>query len=112
MLYTNGKVKTIGTNDAANEWTSDTGAVSTTAWNHIAVVNHGTCQDIFVNGVKIGTFTYTREVTNSYGYIGSLMADTTLYTMIGYVSSVRVYNRALSPTEIAALAAEFTPSAS
>jgi len=32
------------------------------------------------------------------------------YTFVGYLAGLRVYNRALSAAEIAALAAEFTPS--
>ena len=108
MMYTDGKVKTIGTNDGNNQWTSQGNLIAANEWNHIVVVNHVTYEDIYVNDVKVGTFNYTRDVTNSgYGYIGCLITDQ-LWNMIGYVSSIRFYNRALTQAQIDRLFGEYT----
>lgn len=108
MLNPNGTMKTVGAKNANNEWTSDQGAISTSGWNHICVVNRGTSEDIYINGTKVGTFSWTRAVVlGSYGYIGA-MTDLD-WLLIGYLAGVRIYSRQLTDSEIAALAAEFTP---
>lgn len=111
MLAPNGTMKTIGAKNENNEWTSNQGDISISNWNFICVVNRGTTEDIYINGTKIGTFTWTRSITTGgYGYIGA-MTDMD-WLLIGYLAGIRIYNRQLTDPEISSLANEFTPSIS
>ena len=108
MYAPDNSVKIIGTRDAGNEWQSEDQVVNQSEWNHIAYVNHGTYEEIFLNGSKIGRFDYVREVHRTVARIGCLVTDET-FNYMGRVAAVRYYRNAITDEEITALASEFTP---
>src|SRR4030042_1749264 len=77
----------------------DTTAISATTWTHIAVTNDGTTAKYYVNGIYSSSDTAGLGSTNAsdlrIGY------DGTNYFQ-GLIDSLRIYNRALSASEIAA----------
>ena len=88
-------------------------------WHHIAAVlgsgSNGTRPAyVYIDGVRAasGTFAYYLEGRTPSLFIGSYWKEMYLSRIKGYLSSVRIYSRELASDEVAALAAEFTPSAS
>ena len=86
-----------------------------TGWRHLCIVWTGTAFRLYVDGVQQGSDTSTEynyyEYSYLYAYINSLQRATSAVTGSGKYAAFRLYNRVLDVTEIAALAAEFTPSA-
>ena len=75
--------------------------------------NNGTC-NIYANGELVKTFTMTLYLssTNNNGTIGGWIANTySEGSCNAYIAACRIYNRAISASEITALANEFTPEA-
>lgn len=75
--------------------------------------NKGTC-NIYANGKLVKTFTMTLYLssTNNNGTIGGWIANTfSEGSCNAYIAACRIYNRAISASEITALANEFTPEA-
>lgn len=89
------------------------------SWMHVVIVfgqGFGSSRpaSVYVNGVKTsGSFAYNASAYESYTpklYLGSYWGNAThLPNLTGYLAAVRIYSRALTADEIAALAAEFTP---
>lgn len=102
----------------------DTSAPVTIAgqWLHVvAVFGQGSGgsrpASVYVNGVVTsGSFAYSSSAYNSYTprlFLGSYWGNASyLPNFTGRMAAVRIYNRALTATEIAALTAEFTPTPS
>lgn len=67
--------------------------------------------ELYVNGVKVAEISRPCSIDGSSCTIGSYLNNNTDESFIGNMCGLRVYDRALSAAEIAALAAEFTPSA-
>lgn len=83
-----------------------------TGWTHIAVCGNSRIVIIYINGEsKTAGNMWNINPDNRTPYLGRY---DTLYGdyFTGYLAAVRYYSRELSASEIAALAAEFTPSAS
>lgn len=86
-------------------------AISTDAWRHIAVTRSGGTGSwpiaLFLNGVADGTGTYTENpnaTVDSISAIGRAGGYPTGYRMNGYLTDVCLWNRALSLSEIRQLA--------
>ncbi|MGN0332387.1 MAG: LamG domain-containing protein [Lachnospiraceae bacterium] len=77
---------------------------------HVTVTSTGNSLKIYYNGVLKNSMDIVPSdynIVNSIFYIGTGNNRGTFYPFNGYVSSVRVYNRVLSESEISALANEF-----
>ena len=72
--------------------------VSANEWAHIVAVFDGTNIDVYKNGVKTtgGAVTYTHGATTYIG--GSINTSSELF--LGKIDDVRIWNRALSVTEV------------
>ena len=99
----------------ASGGTSSIQAVTPENWHHYALTKSGSTFTLYVDGVAIITDTNTsNNITDPHVYISG-MSDGSypVYTVEeAYYSYVRLHDYALSAAQIAALAAEFTPSAS
>ena len=101
-LYNEEGYTNIGTNRAA---------IPSNTWTHIAVVRAGdnlsNGYGIYVNGVRTLTGPTNNKVYNGRLWIGSSprgVSPTPVNTFYGNIDDARVYNRALTATEIAGLA--------
>lgn len=74
-------------------------------WTHVAVTYDGTNVRVYVNGVQAGSATARTlgSSTASFEIGGAHLLDSGNYYFPGSVDEVRVYNRALSLTEVQAL---------
>ncbi|PIR45020.1 MAG: hypothetical protein COV10_01710 [Candidatus Vogelbacteria bacterium CG10_big_fil_rev_8_21_14_0_10_51_16] len=111
-LLTDGKLRpqcnncTGGTNH-----TDSVGALTLNQWNHVAVTSSGTQWTTYINGVATGdTVTLGNNVGDWFGDVSSTknhrigyLAGAGNYINDATVDDVRVYDRALSATEIASL---------
>jgi hypothetical protein len=77
------------------------GVLTTTAWQHIAGTYDGSALRLYVNGSQVGLLAYTGTVNAGSGI--ELSSGGESYD--GRMDDLRIYNRALAPSEIAALAA-------
>lgn len=64
--------------------------------------------ELFVNGSKVADLTRNCNISGNYFTIGSYVNNNTSESFIGNMFGVRIYNRALSDSEIAALASEIS----
>ncbi|MGD9714826.1 MAG: LamG-like jellyroll fold domain-containing protein, partial [Thermomicrobiales bacterium] len=81
------------------------------AWNYVVATYDGTTKRIYQNGVEIGNTGATGSIgqpSSATPNIGRSPTATEYFS--GLIDDVRIYNRALSPGEIAALAAGNQPS--
>lgn len=77
------------------------------AWVHLCGVVSESKKILYVNGVLKASKAMESPTGNTYGiHIGSTCG---YEFFTGYLSGVRIYNRALSADEITTLASEFTP---
>ena len=83
----------------------------TSEWHHFAVTRNSDTIIVYLDGVSAGADTKSLNVDGYLCYIG-VHPDGQSYPFVGYLAGLRVYDRALTAVEIAALAAEFTPSTS
>jgi hypothetical protein len=80
-------------------------AISPSTWTHVATVYDGTRQILYKNGVSV----YSREQTGAIGsnssrlLIGARGSTTPSYFFGGRIDEVRIYDRALSESEIKAV---------
>lgn len=86
-------------------------ALNRSAWNHVAFVFAQPNLDIYVNGTKVGTATHAAwtKLTNfSTTNTNWILGDTvyTANTSDANFDNVRIFNRALSASEITALSNE------
>jgi len=87
-------------NGAAQTAVAGTAAPTAGAWTHIAVTQLGTAVTHYLNGQPNGTGALSQATTDSGTalYIGQGLAGALQF--IGGLSNIRLYNRALSQTEI------------
>ena len=70
-------------------------------WNHACMTVASNVVNFYMNGKLVGTKTNTGAIaTNPIGYIGRYNQGYGEY-FVGNIATVSVYNRALSPTEVA-----------
>jgi chitodextrinase len=78
-----------------------TGSIVTGQWNHIAVTYDGTTLKLYLNGQQDGSATGTIESELGGMRVGIAKDDSSGWD--GKIDDVRIYDRALSSTEIASL---------
>lgn len=77
-------------------------------WRHVALVVDNGVSMLYVDGAVESTdSSFTWDTAEIIGSIGAY--DDGQYNNSGFIAAVRVYNRALTATEIGQLAAEFSP---
>jgi Concanavalin A-like lectin/glucanases superfamily len=70
-------------------------------WYHVAVTRNGSTYALYLNGAQIGTSTDTRVIPNPAAPLTIGKAEDFLHN--GQIDEVEIFERALSPTEIAVL---------
>lgn len=83
--------------------------IQDTNWHHILMQYDGATSEIYYDGQFVISEAKAINTRNNHLYIGAREDGT--YTFDGYLAGIRIYNRAMTSTEIAYLASEFTPSA-
>jgi hypothetical protein len=114
FLGQNGLIE-FGIDTSANKidlWTNSGGALvanhqlALAKWSHVAAVGTGAGLKIYVNGIEVG---YGGSATTSYGTnsgifkVGEGVLNPSGNYFAGRIDDVRVYRRALCPTEIESL---------
>ena len=77
------------------------------AWHHFAFTYDNGTATLYVDGSSVLSASTTIDTQGTTFNIGAGVNTET--GMRGYIAAVRIYNRVLTPAEIAALATEFTP---
>lgn len=85
-------------------------------WYHICIVHSGSLTTMYSDGAEKNENTFTYSFAPTYGRIGTSLYNANGYNEYneyfdGWISAVRIYNRALYADEISALANEYTPEA-
>lgn len=107
VFVSNNKLCVQGSNDVNNEYHSPSNVLDGSKWTNIVVNQFGTYEDFYINGVKIGTFNWVREITNTDNvFVFGYEKDHSSYYS-GKLSTFRYYNRVLTDKEIQQLAKEF-----
>lgn len=107
VFVSNNKLCVQGSNDVNNEYHSPSNVLDGSKWTNIVVNQFGTYEDFYINGVKIGTFNWVREITNTDNvFVFGYEKDHSSYYS-GKLSTFRYYNRVLTEKEIQQLAKEF-----
>ena len=73
---------------------------STGQWNHAVITYDGTEADVYINGVYANSKTITLNTADSTVIIGDTIYSPTNRYFAGSIDDVRVYNRALSASEV------------
>ncbi len=71
-------------------------------WSHLAMTWDGSTQRLFVNGTQVGTRAVTGNLVNSAGALRFGGNNVWAEWFAGRIDEVRIYGRALSPTELQA----------
>lgn len=88
----------VATNDSGNNFPTVSATVANKEWSHWSFVYNGSSQFLYRNGEVVDTNKTDNNGTATVGnYIGSNGGG---QYFDGVISDVRVYNRALSPSEI------------
>ncbi len=102
----NGKMYLVTSNNgtSAKVTYSDGGAIVQQTWQHVVVVKSGTEVTFYVNGVAVGddgtAVDSTMYSSTSGTYLGNYEVTSNAYNFGGKLDDVRIYNRALSTSEI------------
>ena len=78
-------------------------------WYHICIVHSGSKTTMYSDGAQKSEKSFTYSFTPTSGRIGNSLNNNEYFK--GWISAVRIYNRALDTGEISALANEYTPEA-
>jgi hypothetical protein len=103
-LYANGTATvnrpTAEINIAGDKTVAGTAALATGAWTHLAATYDGANLRLYVNGTLVGTKAQTGAIATSTGALR--IGSNTVYSehYAGLIDEVRIYNRALSASEI------------
>jgi prepilin-type N-terminal cleavage/methylation domain-containing protein len=93
-----------GSGSPASVWTS--GGISSSTWTFVTGTYDGTTIKVYINGVLSASGAYSGGVGSpaSYGTVlGALANGPPLYDWTGSLNDLRLYNRALSASEIQAM---------
>lgn len=90
FVYDNGATPPAMTSNAS---------INTSTWKHVVWTSDGATSNMYINGVFDKTQAHTRTGGIANGNIGWDLANNVEY-FPGYIDDVRVYNRALSATEV------------
>jgi len=84
------------------QYASSTGTITANTWSYIGVTfNTSGTFTYYINGVAAGSGTTTRAFTFTSNYIGRTAVG--VENFVGAIDGIRMYNRALSSTEMSAL---------
>lgn len=81
--------------------------IQDTNWHHVLLQYDGSTSEIYYDGQLAASEAKTLDTKNNYLYVGA--RENGEYAFDGYLAGIRIYNRAMTGTEIAYLASEFTP---
>lgn len=94
--YYNNKIYTA----AGNNYTGGWDYTINNNWHHLVVTRNGTATaNLYIDGVSYGS----KDMNGNSDFTPTRIGDGHFYPWLGIIDDVRVYNRALSPTEIAEL---------
>ncbi len=102
LVFNGGTTTLFGGIYSGAAWhnTPNSPALSTSSWSHVVFAFDGSSLTLFVDATRIGSTTWSG--TPGHGDALYLGRYSTIYYN-GYVDDVRIYNRALSATEVAQL---------
>jgi hypothetical protein len=86
----------------ADQTAPGTAALPLNTWSHLAATYDGTALRLYVNGVQVGTRSVTGSLISTSGGLSIGGNAPWGEYFAGQIDDVRVYNRALTPTEIQA----------
>jgi hypothetical protein len=91
----------IGNGSWGTPISSLAGTIFQNRWYHVAGTYNGASTQLFINGVNVGSASNTVSVPNCLAWIGARNNNgNRLYPFIGIVDEVRIWNRALTITEV------------
>lgn len=86
---------------------ADTTDLPANTWVHLAVVKDGDTIQTYYNGVADASVTFTEDFVNTTPFfIGGDNGGRGIEYFRGFIDDVRIYNSALTPTEVASLIPE------
>ena len=90
----------VGAGESDRHWASKSFSPSTGVWYHVVGVDNGTSLKLYINGIESAsnTDTFTRYYVSVSGRIGMALDDR--FAADAIIDEVRIYNRALSQSEI------------
>ena len=96
-----------GTGRFTGGYLSSTATITDGEWHHIGFVWDGSCRHLYIDGVEVANddkplLGLNEAYGNLYFGVGSTLVEGTYFS--GLIDDVRIYDRALSAEEIAALA--------
>jgi hypothetical protein len=89
----------FGSGSGADKSAVGTSTLTLNTWTHLAGTYDGTALRLYVNGALVATFAQTGSMTATTGAL-RIGGDFSNEFFTGLIDEVRVYNRALSQTEI------------
>jgi PKD repeat protein len=89
-------------------WRTGTSVLSTDTWYHVVFVQNGSAVTMYLNGVSDGTAEVSWASTGDFLEIGSFNHSDYGDTFNGLIDEVKIFNRALSASEVAKLAGKYT----
>ena len=78
-----------------------------TSWYNVVLVRNGTALTAYVNGAVDGTGTSSVTISSNPIHFGSLLGD--IGQLTGAVDDIAIWNQALTPGQVAAIAAGASP---
>ena len=97
-FYYDERIRSVG--GVGQDFTTDSGVVDPLIWNHVAITYDGSTITIYVNGEAVKSGSHSKRIrlygSNGLG-IGGCDWETPFQ---GWIRDARIYNRALSPSEI------------
>jgi len=97
----------LGFGTTTNPFQTDSNLINPGAWYHIIVTYNGSYVRIFINGQLKSEFPETRTVVGSNRIL--YIAGPSAYNINRLVDEIRIYNRALSESEIRQSMLGYTP---
>ncbi|GKS64187.1 hypothetical protein YTPLAS72_14910 [Nitrospira sp.] len=114
-LVTDSSGRLVGTYYAGGTWppVQFTGTIAGTGWHHLAFTFNDTANvaTLYLDGAAVATLSTTDSISYSLGtdtYIGKHANGSTNFNFAGKIDDARIYNRALSASEIASLASDLS----
>ncbi len=95
--------------DGSNRISSNPGATWISTWNHIVLVKDGDTKFIYVNGVEIATGENTSPLASDFTELFIGNSSNQAEAVNGVLDDFAIYQRALTPEEVALLYAGDTP---